>query len=124
MRQDETKSLFRMKLIRSLFAVDTASTRPLTYEDGVWHADFERDLPRRKCQGFFAAPAPISQTVRMPSPRTATRRSKRFSIPRSATVRQFARVPLSASGSAQLLNVCFWHLADISAVPSNVRFWG
>jgi hypothetical protein len=22
------------------------------------------------------------------------------------------------------LNVCFWHLADIQVVVSNVRFWG
>ena len=41
MRQDETNSLFRMKLIRSLSAADIASTRPLTYEDGVWQSDLK-----------------------------------------------------------------------------------
>ena|SRR5690348_13545792 len=39
MRQDETNSLLRMKLIRSLSAADTASTGPLNYEDGVWQSD-------------------------------------------------------------------------------------
>jgi hypothetical protein len=41
MRQDETNSLLRMKLIHSLSAADTASRGPLTYEDGVCQSDLK-----------------------------------------------------------------------------------
>jgi|SRR5690349_15273962 hypothetical protein len=41
MRQDETNSLFRMKLIRSQSAAHTASTGPLTHEDGVRQSDLK-----------------------------------------------------------------------------------
>jgi hypothetical protein len=50
MRQDETNSLFRMKLIRSLSAADTTSRGPLTYEDGVWQSN----LKARRGVGLFS----------------------------------------------------------------------